>query len=220
MNGVETRITVRPVGSALPFGLLGLTAATVLLSALQLSWIPDARQHAVFLGVLVFTVPAQAIACVFGFLARDPVAGTGLGVLCTSWAAIGVTGLLGVPGATSPVLAVVLCIAAGILLVPVAVAATGKVLAAGVFFLAAARFVVTAVYEFTGSTGWQLAGGVLGLVVAGVAGYAALAFELEDSRGRTVLPTWRLGAARHALSGPIREQLRGIAHEAGIREEL
>jgi hypothetical protein len=50
--------------------------------------------------------------------------------------------------------------------------------------------------------------------------YAALAFELEDSRLRTVLPTLRRGQGRQALSGTIADELGQIYREAGVRKQL
>jgi len=60
----------------------------------------------------VFTVPVQLLACVIGFLARDPVAGTGMGVLAGTWAAVAVTTLHAAPGAHLPGLGVLLVTAA------------------------------------------------------------------------------------------------------------
>ncbi len=42
------------------------------------------------LAALLFAVPLQLVASVFGFLSRDPVAGTGMGVLSGTWAVTGV----------------------------------------------------------------------------------------------------------------------------------
>ena len=53
-----------------------------------------------------------------------------------------------------------------------------------------------------------------------VALYAGLAFELEDSRRFTVLPTFRRGAGREALTENLSDELAGVHHEAGVRQKL
>lgn len=112
------RIVLRPLASPLPLGFLALFVGTMLVSAQQLHWVPVAETHHLALGVLVLTVPLQLIACIYGFLCRDVIASTGLGVLAGTWATIGVTLLTSVPGLNSPGLGILLVVAAGALLVP------------------------------------------------------------------------------------------------------
>ncbi len=76
-----SRIVVRPLGSPLPLGFVGLSGGTFVLAGLQLGWVPTAQAHAVALVLLAFVFPAQALASVLGFLCRDAVAATGMGVL-------------------------------------------------------------------------------------------------------------------------------------------
>ncbi|WP_336923498.1 hypothetical protein [Aquipuribacter sp. SD81] len=85
----STRIVLRPIGTPLPLGFLGLFVATTAFAVLQLDWLPEDQGRLVALGALLFTVPLQALASVFGFLARDPVAGTGMAVLSGTWALVG-----------------------------------------------------------------------------------------------------------------------------------
>jgi hypothetical protein len=59
-----------------------------------------------------------------------------------------------------------------------------------------------------------------GLVLAAAALYAGLAFELEDSRGATLLPTLRTGTGRSALAGNLADEAAGVHHEAGVRRKL
>ncbi|MFY1693253.1 hypothetical protein [Plantactinospora sp. WMMB782] len=214
-----SRINLRPIGTPLPLGFVGLVVATAAFGCLQLGWLPADQHRQVALGALLFTVPVQLIAAVFGFLARDPVAGTGMGILAGSWATAGVVTLTGPAGASSPGLGVLLLCAAAVLLVPT-VAATGKLVAATVMGLSALRFAVTGVAELTGSPGWRTGAGWCGLVLAAVALYAALGFELEDVRGRAVLPLLRTGSGRAVEADSVAAQLRGVAHEAGVREQL
>lgn len=214
------RIVLRPIGSPLPLGFLALGAATVVLSAVQLSWAPVTALHQVALVIIVFTAPLQILASVFGFLARDSVGGTGMGVLAGSWLVIGVLTLSSPPGSRSKVLAVLLFFAAAAMLVPVAAGALGKVVAAAVMAAAAGRFALTGVYEYTGSAGWEHIAGWWGIGLGALALYAAMAFEVEDVRRNTVLPVLRHGVGRAAVEGGLDTELDRVEREAGVREQL
>jgi hypothetical protein len=69
-------------------------------------------------------------------------------------------------------------------------------------------------------TAWKDIAGITGLMLAAVAVYAGLAFELEDSRRATVLPTLRRGAGRQSLAGDLPDEVAGVHHEAGVRRKL
>ncbi len=75
-----SRVVLRPIATPLPLGFLALFVATLSFSAVQLSWIDTSQGHIVALPALTLTVPLQLIASVMGFLARDPVAATGMGM--------------------------------------------------------------------------------------------------------------------------------------------
>lgn len=181
---------LRPVGTSLPLGFLALMVATTTLAALQLHWLPTTQGHTVALVALLFAAPLQIIACVFGFLARDPVAGTGMGVLAATWLLIGLVKVLSPPGSTSGALGVMLFCAATALVVPAA-SGTAKAAAAAVMALSAARFAVTGVYDVTRIPVWQTAAGAVGLALGVLALYAALGFELEGAHDKTLLPLGR-----------------------------
>lgn len=214
------RIVLRPIGSPLPLGFLALGGASVALSATQLSWAPVTAGHQVALVVLLFPVPLQVIASVFGFLARDSVGGTGMGILAGTWLVVGAVTLLSPPGSRSTVVAVLLFFSAAALLVPVAAASLAKVVAALVMIGAAGRFALTGVYEYTGRVGLEHISGWWGVGLAALALYAALAFEVEDVRRRTILPVLRHGVGRAAVEGGIETELDRVEREAGVREQL
>ena len=218
-GALPVRVVLRPVGTPLPLGFLALAVATTVFAAVQLGWLPVDQGRIAALAALLFTVPLQLVACVFGFLARDPVAGTGMGVLAGTWAVAGASTLTASPGASSPGLGVVLLVAAACLLVPAA-AARGKLVAAAVMALSAARFAVTGVAEISGSGVWLAAAGWVGLALALLALYAAVGFEIEDVRRRTVLPLARTGAGAVAVGGAPRDEVSAVAHEAGVRKQL
>lgn len=67
---------------------------------------------------------------------------------------------------------------------------------------------------------WQTAAGVTGILLGMLALYAALAFELEDQRRRTVLPTLRKGGGLTAMRADLPAQVDEVANEAGVRKQL
>jgi hypothetical protein len=77
-----TRIVLRPIANPLPLGFLALGAGTLVVAGLQLDWFAATEGRSVALILLAFVFPLQLLAAIFGFFARDVVAGTGMGVLC------------------------------------------------------------------------------------------------------------------------------------------
>lgn len=215
-----SRIVLRPIGSPLPLGFAALGGASVALSGLQLSWVPTAEARQVAIVVLAFAVPLQLLASVFGFLARDSVGGTGMGLLGGTWLVTGTVLVVSAPGTRSQTLGLLLLFASAALMVPICAAALGKVVAAIVMFGAAGRFALTGIYEYLGGTTWEHISGWWGIGLAAAALYAALAFEVEDTRRKTVLPVLRHGIGRAAVVGGIETELDRVEREAGIREQL
>jgi uncharacterized protein len=214
-----TRVVLRPIATPLPLGFLALGVATFSFAVVQLGWIPSTEEHTVALGVLVLTVPLQLLAGVMGFVARDPVTATGMGLLAGTWAAAGLATLSAPPGNASDGLGVILLCSAASLLVPAAGAHT-KMVPAVVILLSAIRFAVTGIAEIDGRQGWMSSAGWVGVALALLAFYAALALELEGSESRTVLPLGRRGAGARAVSGELDAQLGGLQHEPGVRQQL
>ena len=226
--GVDTRpaavqpdVVLRPLATPLPLGFLALFAATLSFASLQLGWVPKDQGSTIALAILVLTVPAQLVASIMGFLARDPAAATGMGVLAGTWAAVSLATLTSPPGATSAALGVILFASAAAMLVP-AVAAHAKLLGGAVMALSAIRFAVTAVAQVTGAKGWMSAAGWTGIALAALAFYAALALELEGTSGRAVLPVLRRGKAATAVdpSATAQEAHGDLAHQPGVRQQL
>lgn len=214
-----TRITLRPIANPLPLGFLALAAGTFLLSGFQLGWVETDESHTIGMIIIAFVVPLQFVTSIFGFLARDVVAGTGMAILSATWLSIGLVTLTGAPGSTSDALGLLLIAAAAAMLVPAA-AATGKLVAAAVLTTTALRFLVTALYQLTGSGTWKTTAGVVGLALCALALYAALAMALEESHRRTVLPLLRRKAGAGALAAGLGGQLSDVEHEAGVRAQL
>jgi succinate-acetate transporter protein len=201
-------VFVRPLANPLPLGFLALAGGTLLVSGLQLEWLAPTDGAEVALILIAFVFPLQLVAAIFGFLARDVVAGTGMGILAGTWLSIGLVRLTGEPGSTSDALGLFLLLAAVAMLVPASAAATAKLAPLAVLGTTALRFATTGLYELTASDGWKAAAGVVGLVLCALAVYTALAMALEDALRRTVLPVGRRAGARD------------IGPEPGVREQL
>jgi succinate-acetate transporter protein len=216
----SVRIVLRPVGNPLPLGFLALAGGTLLVSGLQLQWL-DVREGAnVAMMLIAFVVPLQALASVFGYLGRDVVAGTGMGVLAGTWLSVAAVMRQAPPGAPSDGLGLLLLVAAVAMLVPAVTATGGKLVAAAVLATTSLRFAATGLYELSASNAWREIAGVTGVVLGALAVYAALAMALEDAGHRTVLPVLRRGAGRSSLEGGLSDQLERIEREAGVREQL
>lgn len=214
------RVMLRPIGTPLPLGFLALSAGCLVLSGLALGWVPGSQQHQVALVLIAFVFPLQLIAAIFGFLGRDAVVGSGVGVLAGSWLTTGLLLYTSPAGTTSLTLGLFLFVAAAALLPAIAVAGTSKLLAAAVMSATALRFTLTGIYERTGSPLWEHVSGWEGVAVTVLALYAGLALDLESARLRTVLPVVRMGTGRRALSAPLADQVDAVQHEAGVRREL
>ena len=203
-----TRVMLRPIGNPLPLGFLALSGGTLLVSGLQLGWLSDSDGMDVALILIAFVFPLQLVTSVFGYLGRDVVAGTGMGILSGTWLSIGLVTLTSPAGSTSDALGLFLLVAAVAMLVPALAALSGKLVAVAVLGTTAVRFACTGMYQLTVSETWKDIAGVVGLVLCAVAVYAALAIAIEDARRTTVLPTGRRGAGRD------------VEDEAGIRPQL
>ncbi|MCZ2816019.1 GPR1/FUN34/YaaH family transporter [Modestobacter sp. VKM Ac-2984] len=219
-GGPATRVVLRPLATPLPLGFLALALATTVFSAAQLGWVSPDQARIAAITALVATVPLQFLASVFGFLTRDPVAATGMGILSGTWAVAGVTTLTLPPGGTSPGLGVLLVIAGIAMMVPAAAAISSKVMPALVMIVAGTRFVTTGIYEMNASPDWKAVAGWVGIALAAVALYTALALELEGAQENTVLPVGRRGPGRAAMDGEGPLEPDSLAEEAGVRPQL
>lgn len=215
-----TRVVLRPIASPFALGFLGLGGATVTLAGQEVGWIPAHEHVQVALIVLVTAPVLQLIACVFGFLARDPVAATGMGLLAVTWLVIGVVHLVAPPQSHSPALGTFLFLSCTGLLLSAVTASETKLLPALVMTTTAARFLTTGLFEMIGDPALKVASGALGCFLGLVAVYGAFAVELEGTEHRTVLPTWRRGRGALALQPDLAEQIRTVASEPGVRNQL
>jgi succinate-acetate transporter protein len=219
-DSARARIVLRPIASPLPLGFLALSAATTLVSGLQLGWLGVDQGKPVALILIAFVVPLQVIASVLGFLARDGAAATGMGILAGTWLSVGLVTLAGRPGATSDALGLLLLVASVAMLVPASAALRGKLVPAAVLCTTSLRFLLTGLFQLTASGTWADAAGIVGLFLGALAVYAAFALELEDAARRTLLPLGRRGAGASALTADLDGQLSNVAAEPGVRIQL
>jgi uncharacterized protein len=204
----------------MPLGLTALAIASLMTAGYALGWIRSSEGHTVALLILVTVVPAQALACVFGLLARDGGVGGVMGVMSITWAAFAAATISSPPGSTSGAVGLAILAAGALIAVSASTTARAKLIPGAAFTLAGLHFVATGVYELSGAGAWQNVGGVLALAVVALAGYSAWAAELEDMADGTVVPTGRLNRGRTALSAPFAEQVARVANEPGVRRQL
>lgn len=218
MDVPSTRIYLRPIGSPLTLGMAGLFIASVVQTGLDLGWVP--KQETIYIGLILATVPStlQLVASVFSYLGRDGATGAAIGVLSTTWLALGLIHIVsGRSGANSSLGLLLLCTGAVLALSSLAVG-KAKPLPGLVFATAALRFGLAGIYEFSGVSAWQTAAGIAGLVIAAMAGYCVIAFELEGQQRRPVLPTLRRGRGAVAIHDGPAAPMDGVVREAGVRQ--
>jgi uncharacterized protein len=213
-------ISLRPLGAPTPIGFLGLAAASLVLSGLQLGWVAPSESRSVATVLIAFVFVAQFVAALFSFLGRDGTAATAMATLALVWLVTGLVMAQSKPGATSSTLGVFLLFAGLAMTLAGLTAGLSKLVPAVVFVVAAARFVLTGLYQLVGTSGWKVSSGIVGLVLFALAMYAAWASELEDAAGRPVLPLGRRDKGRVALQGSLLEQVSDVVHEPGVRQQL
>lgn len=219
----SARVFLRPIANPFALGFVGLAVATLLVSGLELGWISSSERVQTAVLILAFAPAIQLVACVFGFLARDAVAATSMGVQGATWLAVGFSLLLAKPTSYphSHELALLLFVSGTALLVSATIAAQHKLVPAAVVGLTGLRFILTGIYKIgAGGPAWQHAAAWAGVVLCGVALYAVLSLELEDVKHHTVLPTLRRGRGRQVLRSRLDEQVQDVAAEAGVRSQL
>ena len=67
-----------------------VTDDTLVVSALQLGWTHPSWPGGVGLVLIAFVAPLQIAASIFGFLAQDVVARTGMGIVAGTWLSVGI----------------------------------------------------------------------------------------------------------------------------------
>src|SRR4051794_1385500 len=213
----QVRIMLRPVASPLPLAFAAFGVGSLVFALQQLGVIEVRDAPSVNLLLVVFLAPLQLIAAFYAFWARETLAATGLSLLAVTWPATFFVSQDLPPGTTSTTLGCFYLALGGYLLVLAAPGLVGKPLIGSLIVVAGARFVVSGLYELLDQVGIERAAGVLGVVIAAIGAYGALALGLEDVQHRTVLPVGRRGEAKTAFEEDLGTQLEPLEHEAGVR---
>jgi succinate-acetate transporter protein len=217
-DGPSPRVFLRPIGSPLTLGMSGLAIGSLVQSGFDLRWVPTSQSLEVGLILLAVPFVMQGLAAVFAYLARDGAAGAALGVLASSWLAIGLVHVASAPGHRSGALGLMLLASGGVLTLSGVAVGTAKPLPAAVFTMTGLRFALAGIYELGAAGTWRDVAGIVGLVVVAMAGYCVLAFELEGQQRRPVLPTFRRGRGRMALLGAADAAVDDVMHDPGVRQ--
>ncbi|MBL1097728.1 acetate uptake transporter family protein [Streptomyces coffeae] len=212
-----TRINLRPIASPMPVGFFAVAIASVIAGGLQLGFFGDGAHRAVALTILPAFI-LQLIVSILAFGARDVLAATLMACFSGTWLANSL--VLGLePPSGIEVLGLLNLVFAVFALLMATVAHRKRVMWF-VLCVAVPRFAVAALFNFTGVAWLGYVSGALGLLLAGVAMYAAFALMLEDMRGEEVLPVGRRGPAYDAVEGDLAVQLRNLERQAGVRRTL
>jgi succinate-acetate transporter protein len=214
------RIVLRPIASSAPVGFYAFGVGTIVYTALELRWIPDAQISVLALVLLCFSAPLQLVAGLIAYTARDAGLATAMTIFGMAWVTIGVTSLTAPAGSRSAVLGIFMLVIAVIVAAIGAGAVRTRPLLSGLAGLAFTRYALTGIYQLTGLSGFERVSGWVGVPIVLISVYGGTAFLLEDTTGRTILPLGRRNAALVALQGGLGDQLGRIAQEAGVRHQL
>ncbi|MFJ7494560.1 hypothetical protein ACIQZB_25815 [Streptomyces sp. NPDC097727] len=160
----------------------------------------------------------QLIVSILAFGARDVLTATLMACFSGTWLANSLVPALEPPSGTEVLGLLNLVFAVFALLM--ATVAHRKPVMWFVLCVAVPRFAVTALFNFTGAAWLGYVSGALGLLLAGVAMYAAFAPALKDMRGEEVLPVGRRCPAYDAVEGDLAARLRNLERQAGVRRTL
>lgn len=217
----RTSIVLRAYASPLPLGLFAFAVGNVLLAVSHLGGFSPADVRVVMVMLATFIALPQFLAAVLGFLTREPLVATLLGLLAVTWPTDAVVQQYTGATTSAPRGALFLALA-GVLVLLALPGLTSKPLFSVVLFAAALRFAAGGVYDLTASTTWMRVSGIVAILVAVLAAYLATALVIEDVRHRTVLPVGRLGGteSRSAMEAGLATQARSLPQEAGVRAQL
>ncbi|MFE6774523.1 acetate uptake transporter family protein [Streptomyces sp. NPDC057702] len=212
-----TRINLHPIASPMPVGFFAVAIASVIVACLQLGFLGDEAHRAVALTIFPAFI-LQLIVSILAFGARDVLAATLMACFSGTWLASSLV-LAVDPPSGSEVLGVLNLVFAVFALMMATVATRKRVMWV-VLCVAVPRFAVASLSNLTGATWLGYTSGAFGLLLAGVAMYAAFALLLEDMRGEEVLPLGRRGPAHDAVVGDLSVQLNNLERQAGVRRTL
>lgn len=215
-----TRVVLRPYASALPLGFFAFGVGNALLSCFALHWIPLAESNVLAIMLLAFVAPLELIPCILAFLSRDTGGATAMGIFSASWVVQGVLLTKGNPEAPSAAMGIFLLLLASFLAILAFVTFASKPLLGVLLIIALLRSIGASLIQFgiRGAVASITAG--LGLLITLFSIYGGLGFLLEDVKQRPLAMTFRRGQAKAAMEGDLQHQLKRVATEAGVRQQL
>jgi succinate-acetate transporter protein len=201
-------------------GLFAFAVGMFMLGVQSLQWVRGDEYPTVGIVLVAFVFPLELLASIVAYFARDTLAATALGLFAAQWLFLGVVLITSPPHELNHAVGFYLFVFSATTLALALVALAGKPLFAVLLLLSTARAILAGIHEFAGGQTLNGASGVVALTACGVAVYGGLALLIEDVLQETRLPVFRRGAARAALEGDLREQLRRVEGEAGVRQQL
>ena len=215
----QTRIMLRPIASGMPLGFFSFAIGMLMLGMFSIGVIPLSETHQLGLILALVVFPLELIATLFAFLARDSMSAATLGLFTTSWLTLGVFDLTSKPGSTSIALGIYLFGFATAVILLAGMAVPAKPFFTVLLFVAFLRMLFSGIYETGGPHSLFTISGYVALFLAVLAFYGGVAFALEDTKQKPVLPLFRRGAADEAFGG-YQKQLGRLEAEPGIRQQL
>jgi hypothetical protein len=204
-------VALQPIAAPSVLGLFGFATATMMVAAYQAGWYGDATSAGyLFPFAAVFGGLAQFLAGMWSYRARDTVATAMHGTWGSFWMAYGILNWLIIahklpaltPGGTNTALAFWFTMLAAVTLSGAAVALSESIGLFSVLGTLTVGSAFLAISLWTGSLGWQHAGGWVLVFSAGLAWYVATAMMFAVQTGRTILP---LGKYSYAANIPGEE---------------
>jgi succinate-acetate transporter protein len=214
------RIVVHPYASSLPLGCFSFGIGNVLLSAFLLHWFPASDTLVFAVMLLAFVAPLELIPCLVAFVSRDTGAATAMGLFSAGWVVQGIELIVANPNTPSPVAGLFLLLLALCLALLAAVTFSGKPLLGMLLSVAMLRSIAAGLVQMGVRGSTQTVAAILGLLVALFAFYSGFGLMLEDIKGKPIAMTFHRKQARIAMEGSLRDQMKNIANEAGVRKQL
>jgi uncharacterized protein len=213
-------IFVRPLGSPVVLGFFAFAVGMFMLGVQSLHWVKASEYETVGFVLIAFVFPLELIAGVIAYFTRDTLAATVLSLFATSWLLLGILLATSPPHELNHAVGFFLFAFSSATLSLAIVAVTGKPLFSLLLTLSTARAILAGIYQFGAGQTVNGAAGVVALTLCAIAVYGGLALLFEDVLQETRLPVFRRGAARAAIEGDLRAQLRRLEGEAGVRQQL
>jgi succinate-acetate transporter protein len=143
-----------------------------------------------------------------------------MGLFSAGWVVQGIELIVANPNTPSPVAGLFLLLLALCLALLAAVTFSGKPLLGMLLSVAMLRSIAAGLVQMGVRGSTQTVAAILGLLVALFAFYSGFGLMLEDIKGKPIAMTFHRKQARIAMEGSLRDQMKNIANEAGVRKQL